>query len=176
MANEGQLLVQLCLLLADANLRLSATECLIQVVSRKGNAKDRKPLLILFDRAAIGSMLEAAQQAVQQSAQEEEANLNFLKRLTEVLVGLGTQLCTLLGKEPDVVRPDTFPLYLQALLALSRHQSFSINQICAALWGNLYKHEKLKTDNDLLAIIPSFLEVVSQKSVGQIFLYNTRIR
>lgn len=165
MAHEGQLLVQLCMLLSEENLRLSAAECLLQVVGRKGSGKERKPLLLLFDRAAIGSMLESAQQASSTPGQDESSSYAFLKRLSEVLVGLGGQLCAVFGKEPEVTLPETFPIYLQALLALSRHPSVSINQISAGPWAVLFKHDRLKVDRDLLEMIPSFLDVAALKAV-----------
>jgi exportin-5 len=108
-------------------------------------------------------MLEAAELASSQPL--TEANYNFLKRLTEVLVGMGTQLCGLYGKEPDVTKPETFAMYLQAVLALTRHPSLSINQTTASLWVALFKHERLNPQPELLAVIEPWIGVVARKFV-----------
>ena len=108
-------------------------------------------------------MLEAAELASSQPL--TEVNYNFLKRLTEVLVGMGTQLCGLYGKEPDVTKPETFAMYLQAVLALTRHPSLSINQIAASLWVALFKHERLNAEPELLNVIQPWIGVVARKFV-----------
>lgn len=163
MAHEGQLLVLFCTLLSDENFRLPAAECLLQIVSRKGPAKERTPLLILFNQGAIASMLESAQLASAQPL--TEVNYNFLKRLTEALVGMGTQLCSLYGKEPEVTKPDTLAMYLQAVLALTRHQSLSINQTAATLWVALFKHDRLNIEPELLAVIEPWIAIAARKFV-----------
>lgn len=110
MANDGQLLVRLCFLLSNTELRLSAADCLLAVVGRKGPTKERAPLLILLSADAISSMLQAAQLA---SSCNSEQSYAFLKRLSEVLAGLGAQLCALYGREETVSRPEALPTYLQ---------------------------------------------------------------
>lgn len=132
-------------------------------MSRKGPAKERTPLLILFNQGAIASMVESAQLASAQPL--KEVNYNFLKRLTEVLVGMGTLLCSLYGKESDVTKPDTFTMYLQAVLALTRHQSLCINQTAATLWVALFKHEGLNVEPELLAVIDVWIAIVARKFV-----------
>lgn len=130
-------------------------------MSRKGPAKERTPLLILFNQGAISSMLEAAELTSSQPL--TEANYNFLKRLAEVLVGIGIQLCGLHGKEPDVSKPVTFGMYLQALLALTRHPSLYINQTVASLWITLFKHDRLNTQPELIGIIEPWIPLVAQR-------------
>lgn len=94
-----------------------------------------------------------------------ESNYNFLKRLSEVLAGLGTQLCTLYGKEPDVEKPATFQMYLQALLALMRHSSLSINQSAASVWVALFRHERLSAEPDLQSAIEPWIEIAARKLI-----------
>lgn len=108
-------------------------------------------------------MLQAAELAASQPL--AEANYAFLKRLTEVLVALGTQLCGLFGKEEGVVKPDTFVLYLQAVLALTRHPSLSINHTATGLWLALFKHDCISTDQDLFSILHPWINVVAQKLI-----------
>lgn len=107
-------------------------------------------------------MLQAAELAACQPL--AEANYAFLKRLAEVLVALGTQLCSLYGsKEQDVTKPATLPLFLQALLALLRHPSLSINLSATTLWLSMLRHEQLSTDADLVSILPAWMSVVAGK-------------
>ncbi len=120
-------------------------------------------MLILFSHGAIASMLEAAELASSQPL--TEINYTFLKRLTEVLVGMGTQLCGLFGKEAEVSKPETFATYLQAFLALTRHPSLSINQTAAILWVALFRHERLNAQAELLGIIEPWIAVVGRKFV-----------
>lgn len=134
-----------------------------QIVGRKGPAKERAPLLILFSNGAMQTMLTAAELAASQPL--SEMNYSFLKRLTEVLVGMGNQFCALYGKEPDVVKPDTFATYLQAFLALTRHPSLNINQTATSLWCALFRHDHLNTQPELLGVIESWIAVVARKTV-----------
>ena len=119
--------------------------------------------MILYSHGAISSMLQAAELAASQSL--AEANYAFLKRLTEVLVALGTQLCSLFGKEEGVVKPDTFALYLQAVLALTRHPSISINYTATGLWLALFRHECISTDQELFGILHAWINVVAHKLI-----------
>lgn len=132
-----------------------------QIVSRKGPLKERKPLLILYSHGGITSMLQAAEKAASQPL--SETNYSFLKRLAEVLVGLGTQLCSLYGKEDDVAKPDTFVMYLSALLALTGHPSLSINHIITGLWLTLFRHDSISSDSDLVGVLNSWINITAQK-------------
>ena len=135
----------------------------IKCASRKGPLKERKPLLILFSEGAISSMLKAAQLAASQPL--AESNHDFLKRLAEVLVALGSQLCSLYGREADVSKPATFAMYLQALLALTRHPSPSLNVTATSLWLALLRHERISTDPDLMAILEPWVNVAAEKLI-----------
>jgi len=108
-------------------------------------------------------MLQAAEKAASQPL--SETNYYFLKRLAEVLVGLGTQLCSLYGKEEDVAKPDTFVMYLSALLALTSHPSLSINYVTTGLWLTLFRHESISNDSDLIGVLNSWISIVAQKLI-----------
>lgn len=60
MTLEGKLLQILCILLIDDSFQLPAAECLLQIVNRKGQLKDRKPLLLLFGEDAMSYIYRAA--------------------------------------------------------------------------------------------------------------------
>ena len=106
-------------------------------------------------------MLQAAEKAASQPL--SEINYSFLKRLAEVLVALGTQLCSLYGKEDDVVKPETFVMYLKALLALTDHPSLSINHITTGLWLTLFRHDCINKDSDLVDVLNTWINSVAQK-------------
>ena len=108
-------------------------------------------------------MLEAAEFAASQPLNDK--NYAFLKRLAEVLVGLGAQLSQIYGKEPDVKKPEAFAMYLQALLALTRHPSLSINQTAITLWLAFFRHERISTDPDVVGILNSWINVVVYKLI-----------
>lgn len=81
MAGEGRLLHILCVLLNDVEFQSHAAECLSQIVNRKGQTKDRKPLLLLFNEIAIEYIYRAANDSCGATA---EQNYLFLKKLMNV--------------------------------------------------------------------------------------------
>lgn len=83
MASEGKLLQILCILLNDTEFQIPAAECLSQIVNRKGQAKDRKPLILLFSENAIEYIVRSANYSNGGSA---EQNYKFLKKLVEVIM------------------------------------------------------------------------------------------
>lgn len=81
MAGEGRLLQILCVLLNDVEFQHNAAECLSQIVNRKGQTKDRKPLLLLFNENAIEFIYRAASDS---NGASGEQNYLFLKKLINV--------------------------------------------------------------------------------------------
>lgn len=81
MAGEGRLLHILCVLLNDIEFQLHAAECLSQIVNRKGQTKDRKPLLQLFNDDAIEFIYRAVSDA---NGASGEQNYLFLKKMINV--------------------------------------------------------------------------------------------
>ncbi|KAG1656142.1 Exportin-5 [Nymphon striatum] len=145
---DGLLFQLLCHLLSDENLQLYATECLLQVVNRKGKSEEREPLLILFSENFMNMIFKAASTAA--AASLEEHNYLFLKRLCLVLTGLGSQLCSLWGTIKDVGRPTNFKMYLECILAFTEHPSQIITKYTHVLWTAFFRHEIISKDPDLL--------------------------
>lgn len=115
-AEHNRVLAILCALLQDGNFQNHAVECLLQIVNRKGPLEDRKCLLDCFDLSAIKQILAAANDVSQKSV--TESNYLFLKKLTQVLTGLGTHFCFLWGKEDPskaATRSEHLDLYLSKL-------------------------------------------------------------
>lgn len=81
MARDGTLLQMLCVLLNDIEFQHHAAECLSQIVNRKGQSKDRKPLLFLFNDDAIEYIYRAASET---HGANGEQNYLFLKKLINV--------------------------------------------------------------------------------------------
>lgn len=80
-AGEGRLLQILCILLNDAAFQIPAAECLSQIMNRKGQTKERKPLLCIMNEELIRCIYTAANQ--NNGARPEQYYL-FLKKLVSV--------------------------------------------------------------------------------------------
>lgn len=173
MIGEGKLLHILCILLNDFAFQIDAAECLSQIVNRKGQAKDRKPLLILFSEDAMRYIYQAANQSVLPRQTVEQYHL-FLKKLIQVLTGLSTQLSALWGKDESTFqKPQNLCTYFGALCLLTRHPSLTISHGAALIWNLLLKHEQITKDPVFLQCIPSIIEVLGPK-VKKISYPNSR--
>lgn len=161
MAHNGRLLQILCLLLNDSAFQCAAAECLLQIVNRKGKIEERKPLLILFNDEAIQCMLAAAKF---EPAAYEEQNYLFKKKLIQVFTGLGTQVCSIWGKD-GLGRPSNFSLFLDAILAFSSHPSLTLAHLANPLWNSMMKHEHVSREPIFLSYIPQWVQCTAPKLV-----------
>ena len=160
--NDSEILVRLCELLSDRHFRILAVQCLLQLASRKGPTKERKPaLFFLFNRQAM----EAISMAIAGASADEGNDCTFYKKTAELLAAMGSQLWNIYDKEPHTALPITLSLYFNALLSLSRHPSLVVNHACVGLWLSLFKEDKLRARLDLLAVIRPFFELVIVKLV-----------
>ncbi|KAJ8309299.1 hypothetical protein KUTeg_014173 [Tegillarca granosa] len=121
---DGLLLRMLCLLLNNRSLQLPAVDCLLIIVSKKGKIEDRKPLLILFSEDAMAVIWNAIVTAEQVSL--DEYYYLFLKRLCQVLIELGKQLCAM----------------------------WMISSYTQTLWATFLRHDIISKEPDLIACIP----------------------
>ncbi|XP_039280028.1 exportin-5-like [Nilaparvata lugens] len=167
MANDGRLLQVLCLLLNNELFQSLAAECLLQIVSRKGKVDERKPLLVLFSADAMQCMFQSADGASAKPL--EEAHYHFLKKLTQVLTGLGMQLCTLWGKEGTPGCPPNFSIYLEAILTFSRHPSLSVAHFANTLWLAFFKHDHISKDPILVSFIPKWVQASGPKLMKVVY-------
>ncbi|XP_057339906.1 exportin-5 [Microplitis mediator] len=166
MADDGRLLQILCLLLGHRTFQYAAAECLLQVVNRKGKG-DRKPLMLLFTEEALRCIYTAAVTPVSHSSHESHENhYLFLKKLTQVLTGMATQLCTLWGKEDlSMSRPAHFSLFLDTVMSFTVHASLTLNHLANAIWIMLFRHDQAKTDTLLLTYVPKYVESIGPKLI-----------
>ncbi|XP_060800785.1 exportin-5 [Amyelois transitella] len=156
--NNGRLLEILCFLLQDDAFQLSAAECLLQIVNRKGSTKERKPLMILFSEEAIRCIHRAAVASI---SMVDENHYLFLKKLSQVLAGLGQQLTTLWSNATNVEA--WMPVLLETLLLLSQHPSLCIVHTTNSVWLAFFKHEQISKLPQLLAIVPRWLQASAPK-------------
>ncbi|CAD7087155.1 unnamed protein product [Hermetia illucens] len=165
MRGEGKLLQILCILLNDIAFQNAAAECLSQIVNRKGQVKDRKPLLYLFGEEPIEYIYRAVVM-VPTGAVSIEHNYAFLKKILPVLNGLSQQLTALWGKEEGTIgRPVHFTKYLEAVYILTRHPSLTLSHGAALIWNMLLKHEHISRDALFLEYIPKVIQSIGPKVI-----------
>ncbi|XP_061424287.1 exportin-5 [Lethenteron reissneri] len=155
------LLRTLCSLLGEPRFQLEAAECLLLIVRRKGKMEERKPLLVLFSKPAMMSILQAAVSA--HDAGLEERHYFFLKQLCQVLIALGVQLNAVLGVDRSVVQPATFHEYLLSILAFTKHPSQYLSFSTMSTWCAFFRHEIISQDALLLQILPQLLDIYTTK-------------
>ncbi|XP_011697743.1 PREDICTED: exportin-5 [Wasmannia auropunctata] len=168
MAEDGRLLQILCLLLGDHIFQCSAAECLLQIVNRKGKAEDRKQLMILFSEEALRCIYTSATAPPPLAGPTNfhENHYLFLKKLTQVLTGMATQLCTLWGKDDaSSIRPTHFNLFLDTVLTFTMYPSLTLTHLANAIWVMLFKHEQIKLDSLLLTYVPKYVEHTAPKLI-----------
>ena len=88
----------------------------------------------------------------------------FLKKMIEVLVGLGEQLCYLWTKDSPC-SPPNLPTYLDALLSFTRHPSQTVNLYANELWAKFFRHTDISQDVTFLQYQPKWVEVALRKVV-----------
>lgn len=180
MAGDGRLLQMLCVLLNDVEFRVPAAECLAQIVNRKGQVKDRKPLAVLFSANAIDFVVRAA---VDPAGGTPEQCYTFLKRLLQVLTGLAAQMIALWGKEtPEevaaaaaanitlaacggIIRPQELRQFLQTVFTLTRHPSLTLTHKACLIWSALVNNEHMQKEPTFVEFIPRLIEAVAPKVI-----------
>lgn len=171
MANDKYLIRCLCHLLSDDKLQLYAAECLLSIVSwRAGKAQDRIQLLTLFKTDMMAPLFQATERANEKALDED--HYNFLKKMVQILVELGGQLCSLWtkdgaiwGKEVENKRPDNFDIYLNALLAFTNHPSQTVNLYVNELWVKFFRHSDISKDSVFQTYIPKWISLACKKCV-----------
>ncbi|XP_005099250.1 exportin-5 [Aplysia californica] len=155
---DSGLLPLICSLLLDEKLCLAASECLLLIVGRKGRVSDRQPLMVLFSQEAMTVLLQAASNATEHIT--ESSNFIFLKRLCEILLEIGKQLCTLWGSQhtEEQGQPPNFQMYLKALMAFTQHPSQSLRQMVYSMWHIFLRHELASKDPLFTEIMPTLIQ------------------
>uniref|UniRef100_A0A182SNG1 Importin N-terminal domain-containing protein n=1 Tax=Anopheles maculatus TaxID=74869 RepID=A0A182SNG1_9DIPT len=150
MAANGRLLQILCILLTDVEFQQPAADCLGQIANRRGQLKDRKPLLFLLEDAPVEHYFQAA---TQNDRLGTESYYLFLKKLIPVLTGLASQMTALWGKEDCLpIRPHCLATFLGTVLIFTRHSSYSLAHPAALIWTSLLKHEQISKEHLIIKI------------------------
>lgn len=160
-ASNGRLLQMICYLLEFPDFQVSAVECLSQITNRKGIAKERKPLLFLFNDEPMGHIYRSLESMAKT---QTEAFHQYLKKLTLAMQGLASQLTALWGKESDVQTPPrNFVIFLQIIVAFVRHPSISVTHGGVLVWLQLIKHDGIAKDSIFLDSIGAIIDIIGPK-------------
>lgn len=160
-ASNGRLLQMICYLLEFPDFQLSAAECLSQITNRKGIAKDRKPLLFLFNDEPMRHIYRSLEPM---ATTQTEIYHQYLKKLTQAMLGLSGQLTSLWGKEADVQsQPRNFVTFLQIIVAFARHPSVSVTHGGVLVWLQLIKHDAIAKDSTFTDSIRAMIEIIGPK-------------
>lgn len=163
MASDGRLLKVICYLLEFPDIQLSAAECLSQITNRKGVAKDKKPLLYLFNDEPMRHIYHSLESM---ASTQTENYYQYLKKLTQSMYGLSNQLTALCGKESDIQTPPrNFYMFLQIILAFVRHPSLSVTHGGILIWLQLIKHDTIARDPIFIDSIRVMIEIVGPKII-----------
>lgn len=160
-ASNGRLLQMICYLLEFPDFQLAAAECLSQITNRKGIVKDRKPLLFIFNDEP---MRHISMSLETMATTQTETYHQYLKKLTQAMLGLASQLTCLWGKEADVQTPPrNFVTFLQFIIAFVRHPSVTVTHGGVLIWLQLIKHDPIAKDATFINSIRAMIEIIGPK-------------
>jgi exportin-5 len=167
MGSEGRLLKVLCYLLEFPQFQLASIECLSQITNRKGVLKDRKPLLYFFNDEPMGCIYRSL---ASMASTPTENYHQYLKKLSQAMLGLASIITALCGKESDLpAAPKNFVTFLEVTLMLIQHPSISVNQGGICIWLQLVKHDAIAKDQLFINSIPALIEIVGPKVLKRPF-------
>ncbi|KAH8387863.1 hypothetical protein KR093_009942 [Drosophila rubida] len=166
MSSNGKLMHFLCILLNDKAFQCNAAECLGQITNRKGQSKERKPLLQLYGEEPLRYIFTASQmQADMSNAQSIEQQHTFLKKLLQMLNGLVQQLVGMWGKDEGIQRPAHLEIMFECLLLLVQHPSLNVAHGAALNWQLLLKHDGCSKDYLMVNYIPKLIHTIAPRIV-----------
>eukprot|EP00050_Salpingoeca_kvevrii_P018126 m.71045 g.71045 ORF g.71045 m.71045 type:complete len:1148 (+) comp7914_c0_seq2:84-3527(+) len=150
MIYENNFLPMFAELLHSRPHRKAACECLLLVMARKGAKEDRMPLLSTFENMRALTSSVPAPTGTPDDAEEE--TYEFVKRLCQVLVCLGSQqLCPLWAAQGQKAAPAHFDNYLATMYAFSDHPSLLVCSFTLPVWIALLRHDFARS-NELLKV------------------------
>ena len=146
--SRNALLVELVLnLLNDQFVCIHSAKCLVVLVSRKGQANDRKPLLGLFSSTALNKIFEC----IKLSFVSFRQNRNYkelLKYLLQILIEMGMQLCYL-WSDSKFVKPNEINIYLCAIYEFTINESKVLSFEALQLWNSFLSNSFIKNDSTI---------------------------
>lgn len=160
-ASNGRLLQMICFLLEFPDFQLAAAECLSHITNRKGIAKDRKPLLFLFNDEPMRHIFQSLEPM---PTKQTESYHQYVKKLTQAMLGLSAQLAILWGKEADILTPPpNFVTFLQIIVTFARHPSVTVTHGGVLIWLSLIKHDAIAKDPTFINSIRAMIEIIGPK-------------
>ena len=140
---------------------------LITVSWKVGKNSDRGQLLVLFKSDLMSQLFNSIQTANMKTMQgEDDQHYLLLKRLVQILVELGGQVCAVWSlKEPNCGKPENLHIYLDALLAFTNHNSLMVNYYANELWAKFCRHSDIVKDDVFKTYIPKWVEIALKKAV-----------
>ena len=137
--------------------------------SKAGKVTDRAQLLVLFKSDMISPLFQAVEAANLKTMQgEDDQHYLFLKRMVQLLVELGGQVCGI-WHEKNSSKPENFNIYLNALLAFTNHNSHTVNYYANELWAKFCRHVEISKDDVFQTFIPKWVECALKKVILSIF-------
>lgn len=144
--------------------------------SKAGKVTDRAQLLVLFKSDLISPLFQAVEAANLKTMQgEDDQHYLFLKRMVQILVELGGQVCGIwsASASASTSKPENFNIYLNALLAFTNHNSLVVNYYANELWAKFCRHAEIFKDDIFQTFIPKWVECALKKVI---FFYILRLK
>jgi exportin-5 len=166
LASDCKLLRLLYSFISVEQLKTDACECLLAILSRKGDLKrtlkQREKLLILLSKDALQVILDAALKAA--GCGVDEVQYVFIKRVCQVLVELGTSQIARLW-EAKFKPPQGFGFYLEVMLEFFKHDSQLVCLTATSLWSAFLTHGYIIDDPDFRRILPQLFPEACKKLI-----------
>ena len=119
---------------------------------------------MLFKSDLISPLFQAVEAANLKTMQgEDDQHYLFLKRMVQILVELGGQVCGIWSAGSNSSKPENFHIYLNALLAFTNHNSLMVNYYANELWAKFCRHPEIFKDDVFQTFIPKWVECALKK-------------
>jgi exportin-5 len=166
LAEDCRLLRLLYSFISEELLKTDACDCLLAILSRKGDLKrtqkEREKLLVLLSKDALQVILDAALKAA--ACGVDEGQYVFIKRVCQVLVELGTSQIARLW-EAKFKSPPGFDFYLTVMLEFFKHDSQLVCLTAAHLWSAFLAHSYIMDDPAFRSVLPKLFPEACRKLI-----------
>jgi exportin-5 len=164
--SRNALLIDLVLnLLNDQYVCIQAANCLLVVVSRRGQLNDRKPLLGLFNSTSLNQIFDCIKLSLTSCGQNKNYK-KLLKYLLQILIEMGMQLCAL-WTDSTFVKPNEINIYLCAIYEFTINESKMLSFEAIQLWNSFLANNSIKNDST----IGQFIQNLANNLTNSYILY-----
>ncbi|CAG0888386.1 unnamed protein product [Cyprideis torosa] len=152
-------------LLNREDLRLAALQFIQTLVSRHIRSEDRLPSLVLLEEGPLSALTAVAKVSLTLDSAADEVQYGTLKRLAEVLSGLGNQILALWDQIGwDETQIKAFSTFLATLLEVFGHPSLLVSSLTTPFWISFSQHEAAIKHPVLLPFLSRWLDIVARKT------------